>query len=79
MWWEKTEKELISIDNGIMIAAIVARGLCPNDLWCSMNVNQQAFVSPAKWRKFCEEYDYKMKTEWSNDAEDEDHDVIKIN
>lgn len=79
LWWEKSEKQLISLDNGMMLAAIVAKGLAPDDLWYSMSVSQQAFIPPAKWRKFCDKYGYNTKTVWSEDEEDEDHDTIKIN
>jgi len=78
LWWENSQNKLISIDNGIMLAAIVAKGLAPDNLWLSMNVNQQALISPSKWKKFCDKFGYESKTGW-NDDNNKDHDTIKIN
>jgi hypothetical protein len=80
LWWAQTEKNLISIDNGIMLAAIVAKGLAPDDLWYSMNISQQAYISPKKWKKLCEKYSYKPNVEINvEDYSKDEYDTIKIN
>lgn len=80
LWWE-TEKEVpISINNGIMLLAIIARGLAPPDLWYSMEIYQQALIPITNWNLFCKQYEYETKVDWVKlNKEDNDLDMIKIN
>ena len=82
IWWEESNQSPISINNGIMLLAIIARGLAPPDLWFNMEPSQQAFISVIKWDKFCEDYNYKTKKPWwklNDESESEDCESIKIN
>lgn len=79
VWMEEDEDEPISISDGIMILAIVSRGLCPENMWYSMDTNQQARISPPKWKKFCKRYNYDEKVDWKSVNQQAEDDVIKIN
>jgi hypothetical protein len=80
VWHSKEESTDISLDNGIMLAAIVAKKLYPEDLWFSMETNQQALIPPVKWRKFCDKYGYEQKVNWARlNKNEEECDTIKIN
>lgn len=65
-WWEKTTNEKIFIDNGIMLVALVAKKLCPENMWLNGDISQPAMIPPGRWRKFCNEYDYEMKMRWED-------------
>lgn len=78
VWWLTTKKEPKYIDNGIMILAIITRGLAPNDLWYSMEIAQQARIPIGKWKKFCIQYNYKPKIDWESLNYIEDPTVLKI-
>lgn len=79
LWWSKTYSESIYIDNGIMLLAIVSRGLAPIDLWFSMDLNQQAKIPVSKWNDFCAKYNYITKIQWTISNDDDCGDVLKIN
>lgn len=55
-WWYNTFLSDIAIDNGIMLVAIVACGLCPLELWHSMELEQKAVIKIDDWNKLCMKY-----------------------
>lgn len=80
LWWETNNEQPISIYNGVMLVAIIVRGLAPTDLWYSMEQYQQALIPVVNWRNFCEQYDYSTIVNWQNLNKDNgDVDVMKIN
>ena len=80
VWFKHTEDKDISIHNGVMLVAIISKHLSPDDLWYSMETNQQALIQPRKWKDFCNQYNYKQKVDWEDLVDSsEDSDVVKIN
>lgn len=68
-WWsvEFPNSPKIFVSNGVILLAIVFTGLCPDELWYSMDLNQNACISKPKWKAFCKKYDYRLSPNFDED------------